>query len=255
MKYRIENHELKPLEKIDLSRVDLSGGISVFLPAYNEEDNIERAVKSSVEVLKSITDNYEVLVVNDASKDRTREIAEALAKENSHIRVYNQTKNTRLGGAMRSGFYRTTKDIVFYCDADNPVSMWDVKRSLPLLEHYDLIAGYRLNREERVVRKIYSTSYNYIIQQVFGVHAKDINFSFKLIKRELLDNIKLHSKGGFIDAELLTEALRKGFRVAHVGVKYTPRTAGVSTMASPSVILEIISEMWKFYRRIKRESS
>ncbi|MBL7190866.1 glycosyltransferase family 2 protein [bacterium] len=252
MKYTIDAHKLPKLEEVDLSGVDLSGGISVFLPAYNEEGNIERAVKSSVEMLKSITDNYEVLVVNDASTDRTRRIVEELIKQNSHIRIYNHEKNTRLGGAMRSGFYLTTKDYIFYCDADNPVDMWDVKRALPLMAEYDLIAGFRFNRDERFIRKIYSKVYNTIVRNLFNVRARDINFSFKLVKRTVLDEIELRCRGGFLDGELIIEALRRGFNVAQVGVRYIPRTAGVSTMASPAVIIEIMKEMWAFYRRIQK---
>lgn len=252
MKYRPHRFELPPLEEVDLSGVNLNGGISVFLPAYNEEANIERAVRSSVEVLESISDDYEVLVVNDASTDRTREIVEAMAAENNRIRIFNHEKNTRLGGAIRTGFTQTSKNIVFYCDADNPVNMWDVKRALPLMAKYDLIAGYRLQREERFHRLIYSAAYNSLVKLVFGIDSYDINFSFKLVKRELLDKIELHSNGGFIDVEFIVEASKRGFKICRVGVQYFPRTAGVSTMATFSTILKILAEMWAYYRRIRK---
>ncbi len=244
---------LPPLEEANLSRVDLSGGISVFLPAYNEEENIECAVRRSVEMLSSITDNYEVLVVNDASKDRTAEIVNAMIAANSHIRMITHEKNTRLGGAIRTGMKKSTKGIVFYCDADNPVDMWDVKRALPFIADFDVVTGFRLVREERPHRLLYSKVYNFITSNLFKFSGRDVNFSFKLIKRKVIDAVELHSKGGFIDVEFISETLRKGFTIGQVGVMYYPRVAGVSTMASNSVILEILKEMWQYYRRISNE--
>jgi len=253
MRIKIPQFELPPLEIVNLSAVDLSGGISVFLPAYNEEENIERAVSRSAEVLSSITDNYEILVVNDASTDRTAEIVNRMIAANSHIRMVTHEKNTRLGGAIRSGFTKTTKDIVFYCDADNPVDMWDVKRALPLMKDFDIVTGFRLIREERFHRLLYSWVYNNLTGTLFKFNARDINFSFKLIKRKVLNQVELRSNGGFIDVEFIAEALRKGFKMGQVGVMYYPRSAGVSTMASKAVILQILKEMWKYYWRIKSE--
>ena len=254
-RYKIDTRTLPPLEEVDLSDVDLSGGIGVILPAYNEEANIERAVTNSVEMLSSITDNYEVLVVNDASTDRTGEIVEAMSAKDWRIRIAHHTKNLRLGGAIRTGFKESSKDYVFYCDSDSPVDMLDVKRALPLMTEYDMVTGYRLTREERFVRKIYSKTYNSIIRSLFGFCLNDINFSFKLMKRSVIQNLELHANGGFIDAEFISEILRNGHKVVQVGVNYFPRTSGVSTMASPSVIMEIFEEMWRYYRRIRNSSS
>jgi len=250
MKIKIPQLTLPAMEAVDLSKVDLSGGISVFLPAYNEEANIERAVRRAVEVLSAITDNFEVLVVNDASTDSTAGIVNRLIEQNSHIRMITHEQNTRLGGAIRTGMKKTSKGIVFYCDADNPVDMWDVKRALPLMADYDVITGYRIIREERLKRLIYSQAYNFITGNLFKFSARDVNFSFKLMKRKVIDTVELHSQGGFIDVEFISEVLRKGFAIGQVGVMYYPRSAGVSTMASNSVIIEILQEMWQYYRRI-----
>jgi glycosyltransferase involved in cell wall biosynthesis len=254
MKQTISILQLPPLEKVNLSEVVLNGGVSIFFPAYNEEDNIEKAVRKAVEVLSSFTENYEVLVVDDKSTDRTGEIAEALHRENPNVRVIHHEHNTRLGGAMRTGFFRSSKSIVFYCDADNPVDLWDVKRALPLMSQFDLVTGYRLNREERLIRKIYSKVYNFIIASLFGFKVTDINFSFKMVKRHVLNQIELRSNGGFIDAEFIDQVLGQGFKMAQVGVMYYPRTAGVSTMASIPVIFEIIREMRQYWLEKRKKS-
>ncbi|TKJ41593.1 hypothetical protein CEE37_03240 [candidate division LCP-89 bacterium B3_LCP] len=222
--------------------------ISVFLPAYNEEDNIEQAVGDSVEVLRQISDDWEVIVVNDASLDRTGEIADRLAKENSSVKVIHHEKNTRLGGALRTGFANATKDLVFYTDADNPIDMNDLKWAVPMMSDVDFITGYRLNRDEPLKRKIYSRCYNWIIRLLFGLRVRDVNFSFKLVKQEILKKVSLHSEGSFIDAELLIEARKYGYLVKEVGIRYFARTKGVSTLASPSVIFKIFAELWFYYR-------
>ncbi|MCX6639818.1 MAG: glycosyltransferase family 2 protein [bacterium] len=229
--------------------------ISVFLPAYNEEENIERAVRSTVEVLRDISDDWEVLVVNDASNDRTGEIAEALVKEIPGVRVIHHPKNTRLGGALRTGFANSTKELVFYTDADNPIDMNDLKRVVPMMDEADFVTGYRLNREEPLKRKVYSRCYNWLIRLMFGLKVRDVNFSFKLVKREVLNKAKLRSLGSFIDAELLIEARKHGFCIKEVGVRYYPRTKGVSTLASPSVIFKILDELWTYYRHYYRDFS
>jgi glycosyltransferase involved in cell wall biosynthesis len=229
--------------------------ISVFLPAYNEEDNIERAVRSTVEVLRQISDDWEVIVVNDASKDRTAEIAEALSKEIPGVHAIHHQKNTRLGGALRTGFTHASKEVVFYTDADNPIDMNDLKWAVPLMAEADFITGYRLNREEPMKRKIYSRCYNWLIRLLFGLKVRDVNFSFKLVKQDVLKKVKMRSLGSFIDAELLIEARKHGFCIKEVGVKYYPRTKGESTLASPSVIFKILDELWVYYRRYYRDFS
>lgn len=227
--------------------------ISVFLPAYNEEENIERAVRSSVDVLQDIGNDWEVIVVNDASRDKTGEIAERLSQEIPEVKVIHHEKNTRLGGALRSGFDNSSKDLVFYTDADNPIDMNDLRWAVPLMSEVDFITGYRLNRDEPLKRKIYSRAYNWLIRLIFGLKVRDVNFSFKLVKQEVLQKARLHSQGSFIDAELLIEARKHGFCIKEVGVRYYPRTKGVSTLASPAVIFKILGEMWVYYRRYYRD--
>jgi glycosyltransferase involved in cell wall biosynthesis len=229
--------------------------ISVFLPAFNEEENIERAVMESVNVLKDISDDWEVIVVNDASRDRTAEIADRLAQDIPNVKVIHHQKNTRLGGALRSGFTNATKELVFYTDADNPIDMRDLAKAVPLMAQADFVTGYRLNREEPLKRKVYSRCYNWLIRLLFGLKVRDVNFSFKLVKQEVLKKARLRSMGSFIDAELLIEARKYGFRIKEMGVRYYPRTRGESTLATPGVIFKILDELWVYYRRYYRDHS
>ena len=220
--------------------------VTIFFPAYNEEGNIESAVRSAVEVLSDLCSDYEVLVVDDASTDRTGEIADALSREFPKVRVIHHPENRQLGGAMRTGFAEASKELVFYVDADSPVDLRDLGKALDLMNGTDIVIGYRQNRDETFKRALYSKIYNFLIRLMFGLHVKDVNFSFKLFRRKVLETITLQTASSFLDAELLIAAKRTGFTIKEIGVKYYPRETGVSTMASPSVIWKIVCDMGSY---------
>jgi glycosyltransferase involved in cell wall biosynthesis len=223
--------------------------VSIFFPAYNEEGNIEGSVQSAVSVLSELCSDYEVLIVNDASTDHTGEIADNLAKSNPKIRVVHHPENRQLGGAMRTGFAEAKKEFVFYVDADNPVDLKDLGRALNLMDgadstgKADVVVGYRLNRDETLKRAIYSKVYNLLIRGLFGLKVRDVNFSFKLFRRRVLETITLKTASSFLDAELLIASRRAGFTIKEMGVKYYPRVVGKSTMAKPSVIWKVVCDM------------
>ncbi|KFE72444.1 glycosyltransferase family 2 protein [Hyalangium minutum] len=224
--------------------------ISLFLPAWNEEDYVERAVTRALDVLPRLTDDFEIIVVNDASTDRTKEIAEGLAARIPQLRVITHATNLKLGGAMRTGLSASTKDIVVYSDIDLPWDLRELERALHLMDYLeaDMICAFRFDRtSEGPKRIIYSFVYNLLIRSLFDINIKDVNFSFKVMHRRVLEAIELKSLGSFIDAELVVKAMRKGFRVFQMGVDYFPRTRGVSTLASPSVIMKMVKELAKLY--------
>lgn len=232
--------------------MDSGSGIylSVFFPTFNEEENIAEAVAHAKAELEKLGRNYEIIIVDDASTDGTTQIADALAREDHHVIVFHHLRNTKLGGALRTGFYRARGEVIFYTDADNPIDMGDIARNLPLLDKCDFVTGYRLNRDETMLRAIYSRVYNSIIRLLFGLKVKDVNFSFKIVRRRVIDTVSLHSHGSFIDAELLLEAKRKGFTISEVGVRYYPRTKGKSTLAKPGIIVTILKEMLQYIVRL-----
>ena len=224
--------------------------ISLFLPAWNEEDYVERAVTRALDVLPRLTSDFEIIVVNDASTDRTKEIAESLAERIPQLRVITHETNLKLGGAMRTGLSASTKDIVVYTDIDLPWDLRELERALHLMDYLeaDMICAFRFDRtSEGPKRILYSFVYNFLIRSLFDINIKDVNFSFKVMHRRVLESVELKSLGSFIDAELVVKAIRKGFRVFQMGVDYFPRTRGVSTLASPSVILKMVRELVDLY--------
>lgn len=220
--------------------------VSLFFPAWNEEDYLERAVSRAIPVLSRISDDWELIIVDDASTDRTPLIADQLAAKNPRVKVVHHTVNQKLGGAMKSGFAASTKDWVVYSDIDLPFDLAEVERAMRLVEYLeaDLLCAFRFDRtSEGAKRIVYSFVYNLLIRQLFGVHVKDINFSFKVVHRRVLESLELKSDGSFIDAELVVKAIKKGFKVFQMGVDYFPRTRGVSTLASPQVIVKMVREL------------
>src|SRR5689334_8994936 len=168
--------------------------ISLFYPAWNEEDYVERAVTRALTVLPRLTDDFEIIVVNDASTDRTQEIAEELARRHPQVRVITHPVNLKLGGAMRTGLSASTKDIVVYSDIDLPFDLNELERALHLMDYLeaDMICAFRFDRtSEGPKRILYSFVYNLLIRTLFGVHVKDINFSFKVMHRRVLEAVEL----------------------------------------------------------------
>lgn len=220
--------------------------LSLFFPAWNEEEYVERTVAHAKVVLDRLSDDWEIIVVNDASTDRTRELAEALAAKDRRVRCVSHEVNQKLGGALRTGFATSTKDIVIYSDMDLPFDLDELERALHLMSYLeaDMITAFRLDRTSEGPRRIaYSLVYNFLIRTLFGVQVKDINFSFKVVHRRVLESVELKARGSFIDAELVVKALKRGFRVFQMGVDYFPRSRGESTLASPRVIVKMVEEM------------
>jgi glycosyltransferase involved in cell wall biosynthesis len=220
--------------------------LSVVLPMRNEEPYVRRAVEAAGAGAAAVCDDYEIIVVDDASTDRTRELAETLSREDARVRVLHEAQAGGLGATLRAGYRAATKDLVLYSDADLPFDFGEVERAVRLLEYQeaDVLAAYRFDRtSEGALRTLYTLAYSALVRTLFGLRLRDINFSFKLFRRVLLEDIELRSRGSFIDAEFLVRARNAGARIIQMGVDYFPRTRGSSSLASPRVILGILREM------------
>ena len=229
--------------------------VSLVIPMYNEELNIEHAVASAVESLDKYASDYEIIVVNDASTDASPRIAERLASENARVRILHHERNRKLGATIRTGFAAATKSLVFYMDADIPFDPDVLGRAIRAMEltGADVIAAYRHDRTmEGFKRGVYTLAYNWLIGILFGWPHRDINFSFKLMKREVLQAMELRSEGSLIDAELIVKAKNRGFIIQQIGIDYFPRTRGTSHLASMSVVFKILRELVTLYPEMRR---
>ncbi|HSS51618.1 MAG TPA: glycosyltransferase family 2 protein, partial [Thermoanaerobaculia bacterium] len=228
--------------------------VSLVIPMFNEEENIEHAIDFAVDALERHAGDYEIVVVDDASEDRSPEIVARLAAANPRIRVQRHEVNRKLGASLKTGFAAARQDLVLYMDADLPFDPDVVGRAIQalLVTRADLIAGYRLDRTtEGFRRTVYSYLYNSLIGLLFGWPHRDINFSFKLMRREVLEAIELKAEGSLIDAELIVKAKNLGFVIQQLGLDYFPRTRGKSTLSSPAVILKIFRELFALYPEMR----
>ena len=235
--------------------------VSLVVPMFNERENIAHALACGIEALDRYARDWEVVVVDDASTDGSPAIVEQLAAAESRIRLLRHERNQKLGGTLRTGFAACRHELVLYMDADLPFDPDILGRSIRALQvtRADLIAGYRLDRTtEGLLRTIYSYCYNTLIGLLFGWPHRDINFSFKLLRREVLEAVELRSGGSLIDAELIVKARNLGFVIQQLGLDYFPRVRGTSTLSSPGVILKILRELVVLFpdmRRPRRRSA
>jgi glycosyltransferase involved in cell wall biosynthesis len=221
---------------------------------YNEEAYVERSVAAARAALEQMACEWEIVVVDDASTDGTRALADRLSAADARVRVIHNAVNRRLGGTLRAGYAAATKDLIFYTDADLPVDLGELPRAVRLLEYQqaDLLAGYRFDRtSEGMHRAVYTIGYHVLIRLLFGLRIRDVNFAFKLFRRSLLRRIELKSEGSFIDAELLLRARKAGAVMIQLGLDYFPRTRGRSKLSSLGVIAAIMREMAGQWRELR----
>ena len=225
--------------------------ISVFLPCYNEQDNIVRVAKQSLAVLENLEADFELIIVDDGSSDGTAQIADELAGQNDKIKVLHHRTNLGYGAALQSGFKAATKKLVFYTDGDGQFDINEMPPLLGLMEKYDIVSCYRLNRQDNLMRKINGWGWTKLVCLMFDMKIRDIDCAFKLYKREIFDNIKLLSTGALIDAEILARSVRKGYRITQKGIHHYPRTAGAQTGANLRVILRAFKELLRLRSQIR----
>jgi glycosyltransferase involved in cell wall biosynthesis len=226
---------------------------------WNEESYIERAIDAAREECEDLMAqgdiaDYEMIVIDDASTDSTPQLADAAAANDPRVRVVHHPKNRKLGGSIKTGFANVNGDLVLYTDADLPFDMVELQKACRLMRQYeaDVISAYRLDRTgEGYVRTVYSFFYNALVRIFFGLKMRDVNFAFKLCRGRIFENISLKSEGSFIDAELVIRANKLGYHIVQFGVDYFPRTRGVSTLSSPSVIVKILREMRELRQELR----
>jgi glycosyltransferase involved in cell wall biosynthesis len=222
----------------------------------NEARSLPHLLDVALDALPRHTDDWEVVLVDDASVDETVAVAEARAAAEPRIRLVRHAVNRGLGGALKSGFAGATKEWVLYSDCDLP---WDLEETGRVfraaeLTGADVVSGYRHDRTgEGALRTLYSFLYNGLVHLAFGFPIRDVNFSCKLVRRRLLEGLPLSSEGSFVDAELLVRLRNRGAVIQQVGLDYFPRTRGVSTLSSPRTILRILRDLFTLAPALRSE--
>jgi len=228
--------------------------ISVFFPAYNEEANIKKTVTRAVKILEQIARKWEIIVIDDGSKDRTGAIVKRLIKKEPRIRLITHTPNRGYGAALKSGFYNSSYEWIAFTDADGQFNFSEITKFFEKQKQTgaDLVIGYYLRRAVPFYRILGSKLWELAVFLLFGLKVKDIDCGFKLLRRQVIDEIpRLEAeRGPFISSELLIKAKKKGFKIVEVGIHHYPRRAGKSTGASLKVVMSGLGDLWRLKRKL-----
>jgi glycosyltransferase involved in cell wall biosynthesis len=222
--------------------------LSFFFPAHNEEANLAGLIEEALATLPGLAETFEIIAVDDGSRDATASIAEALAQEHPDVvRVVRHPVNLGYGAALRSGFAAARYDLIAFTDGDRQFKVSDIGRLIERLAGPgtpDVVAGFRIKRADPPIRTLYARAYRLANRIFFGLRVADVDCACKVFRREALNGLRVASGGAFFSAELLIKLQAAGRRVAEVGVPHYPRTAGSATGAKPQVILRAVRDFW-----------
>jgi glycosyltransferase involved in cell wall biosynthesis len=232
-----------------LGAMPLIPALSVVMPAYNEEQILPIALEEAEEALTELCEEWEVIVVDDGSKDRTLEIIEEYHARQPRVRPLALKENHRYTQAIAKGFREARHEAIFYTDADAQFDLREIGRLYPHLEEHAMVTGYRVGRQDPAIRFVTSAVYNRLQGLLLGVRVRDVNCAFKLFRRSFFDHVEIQSAGFLIDAELYARARRAGLTWTQVGVRHRPREQGVTTV-KPSTVTETLQELWRLKRSL-----
>jgi glycosyltransferase involved in cell wall biosynthesis len=226
--------------------------LSYFFPAHNEAANLAGLVEEALATLPDLADEFEIIIVDDGSKDATPALADELAAAHPEVRAVHHPVNLGYGAALRSGFAAARYDHLAYTDGDRQFQVADIGRLIERLQAggADAVVGYRIHRADPLVRTVYARLYRLANRIFFGLKVRDVDCACKLFRRAALEGVALESGGAFFSAELLIKLRARGRRIDEVGVPHYPRTAGSPTGAKPQVVLRAVRDFWALRLRL-----
>jgi glycosyltransferase involved in cell wall biosynthesis len=226
--------------------------LSYFFPAHNEEANLRGLVEEALATLPSLAETFEVVIVDDGSRDATPGIADELAAADPRVRAIHHLRNLGYGAALRTGFGAARHDLIAFTDGDRQFRVADIGR---LTARYaeggaDAVVGFRIRRADPFIRTLYARAYRLANRIFFGLRVTDVDCACKLLRRDALRGISVESGGAFFSAELLIKLRASGRSVVEVGVPHYPRTAGSPTGARPQVVFRAMRDFWLLRLRL-----
>jgi len=225
--------------------------LSVFFPMFNEEENVAETARRALAVLPALVPEFEVILVDDGSRDRTGAIADELAAHDARVRAVHHALNRGYGASLKSGLAAARHELVFFTDGDLQFDLGELELLLRALAGADVVAGYRIDRQDPLGRKLNGILWTRLVRLVLGLRIRDVNCAFKLFRRSALARIApLEAEGAMLSAELMTKLQRSGARLVEVGVHHFPRPHGQQTGAKPGVILKAFRELLALRKKL-----
>ncbi len=219
------------------------------MPAFNEEDNIVEAVQRASRIAGELAYEWELVVVDDGSTDQTAARLKSLLLRNRHLRLIRHPTNLGYGATLRDGFRMAAGELIFYTDSDLQFDVDQLRDFIPLIATSDLAVGFRMHRQDPALRCVLAWGYNRLVRLMFGVQVRDVDCSFKLFRREVLEKLDLESSDFLIDAEILAKARQWNFRLVERGVRHYARPAGQSKVRAGHIPCTLLS-MARIWRRL-----
>ncbi|MCM2256944.1 MAG: glycosyltransferase family 2 protein [Vicinamibacteria bacterium] len=229
--------------------------LSIFFPAYNDAGTIASLAIVAHMTARLLTDDYEVIVVEDGSPDHTGELLDEMAKSFPWLKVVHHEKNKGYGGALRTGFQTASKDLVFYTDGD---AQYDPRELKALWQAFtpevDFVNGFKMGRSDPFHRVVIGRVYHHFVKTMFGLKVRDVDCDFRLMKRSVFDKVVLERSSGVICVELMKKVQDQGFRIAEVGVRHFHRTYGKSQFFNfPRVARTLLDLMNLWFELVVRK--
>jgi glycosyltransferase involved in cell wall biosynthesis len=228
--------------------------ISVFFPTFNEEGNILRVIENVKNTLEGLAINWEIIVVNDGSKDRTLEIVNEIIKGDKRIRVISHETNLGYGASLKTGFYNSRYKWICFIDSDGQFDFSEVTLFVEKQKetNADMIIGFYRHRQVSLTKRITSKLWEFLVFVLFGLKVHDIDCGFKFTSKRVIDEIpKLESeRGAFISSELLIKTKKRGFNIVEIPVTHYPRLRGVGTGRNLNVIITSFMDLFRLWIKL-----
>ena len=231
------------------------GMISLVFPMFDEERNVGPLLASALALAPQLADDFEIIVVDDGSRDGSAAVVEAQRRLDPRVRLLRHPTNFGYGAALRSGLRASRGELVFFTDADLQFDLREIESLLAHTRDFDIVAGYRAPRRDPLRRRALAFGWGALVRALFGLRVRDIDCAFKVFRRPVLDALPIASIGAFVNTELLLRARRAGFRIREVPVTHHPRIAGRAKGATPRVMLRALVELATLYRELRGAST
>jgi glycosyltransferase involved in cell wall biosynthesis len=226
--------------------------LSLVFPAFDEADNLTVLLDRAQEIAASLTRDFEIVVVDDGSRDGSAEIVRERAAVRPNIRLIRHAENRGYGAALRAGLRETRGELVFFSDADLQFDLAELSLLLHHARTFDVVAGYRHPRRDPWPRRAMAFCWGQLVRVLFDLPIRDIDCAFKIFRRPVLESVPLASLGAFVNTELLVRARSAGFRIHQVPVSHRRRRHGRQSGARPRVILRALVELATLYGELRR---
>jgi len=230
------------------SESSVAASISAFFPAFNDAENLEVLILQTDETLRNVTEDFEIIVVDDGSTDHTAAVLESLQQRCPRLRVVRHPRNLGYGAALQSGFRNAHKELVFYTDGDGQYDVREIVKLISALSpDQDVATGYKIRRADPIHRTLIGKLYHSVVKVLFGLKVRDVDCDFRLMRRKVLDAVSLTCRSGAICVELMCQIEIAGFRVAEVPVNHYPRLSGRSQFFRLGPVVRTVADIFRVW--------